>query len=154
LQEIKYEIKLIATEINGLLNRYIEIHNSVFKFSWRKAIPLPFFFKPINFDSLHNKAEQILSELSSSNKRITLLLEYINQKESHFAHFLSEYCTALMETVSLLKRILYQLYLKSENSNEYNLDEHNKMLKLYKEAVNRYSAMGSRLNELYIEFIE
>ena len=154
MQDLKEDMKIIVAEINVLLNRYIEIHNDVFKFSLRKIIPLPFVFKTIDFNELHNKAKQILAELEVSNKRINSLIKYVHQKESLFAHFLAEYCAALIETVSLLKRILYQLYLKSENSNEYNLSEHNKMLKSYEETVNKYSAIGTRLNKLYQESIQ
>ena len=154
MSDLKNELKLIAVEVNELLNRHIKIHNAVFKFSWRKIIPLPFIFKAIDFNGLHNNVKQILYELETYNKRIDTLIEDIAQKESRFAYFLSEYCMALIETISLLKEILYQLYLKSKNSTDYNLTEHNKMIKLYEETVNKYSSMGSRLNKLYSEFIQ
>ncbi|MDO8885653.1 hypothetical protein [Candidatus Oleimmundimicrobium sp.] len=152
MSDLKNELRLIAVEVNELLSRYIEIHNAVFKFSWRKIIPLPFVFKSINFNDLHSRAKQILSELEACNQQINSLIEDTTQKESRFAHFLSEYCGALIKTVSLLKEILHQLHLKSENSSKYNLSKYNKQCDLYNEAVNKYSSMGGRLNELYSEF--
>jgi uncharacterized coiled-coil DUF342 family protein len=149
---VKNELKSIAIKVNDLLSRYIGIHDVVFKFSWRKILPLPFIFKTTDFNSLHTQAKQIFSELKTCHEQIDDLIEKTAHKESRFAHFLSEYCIALIETVSLLKKILYQLYLKSQNSKEYGLGEYNKQCDLYKKAVNKYSNMGGRLNELYEEF--
>lgn len=154
MQDLKGELKSIAFDVNELLSRYTKIHDCVFKFSWREIIPLPFFFKKIDFKGLHTQATQLLHELENCNQRINNLIEDIAQKESRFAHFLSEYCMTLIETISILKGILYQLYLKSENSNEYSLSEHNKKINLYKGAIDKYTSMGSRLNELYSEFIQ
>lgn len=151
MSELKKELKLIAVELNELLSRYIEINDAIFKFSWRKIIPLPFIFKPIDFGHLHSRAEQILSQLESCNQQISSLIEDLTQEESRFADFLSEYCMVLIETVSLLKGIIHQLRLKSEGSEKYTLTEHNKQCDLYKNAVDKYRTMGSKLNELYQE---
>lgn len=151
MSELKKELKLIAVEVNELLGRYIEINDAIFKFSWRKIIPLPFIFKPIDFGHLHSEAKQILSQLETCNQQINSLLEDLTQKESRFAHFLSKYCMTLIETVSLLKGIIHQLCLKSEGSEKYSLTEHNKQCNLYKNAVDKYRTMGSQLNELYQE---
>lgn len=145
------EVKSVVVEINALLSKYIEIHDAIFKFSWRKIIPLPFLFKPIDFAQLHSSAEQILSQLETCNQQVRSLTEDITQKENRLAHFLCEYCMALMETVSLLKGIIHQLQLKSEASRRYSLTEHKRQCGLYKNAVDRYSTMGSQLNQLYQE---
>lgn len=151
MSESKEELKLIAVEVNELLSRYIEIHDVVFKFSWRKIMPLPFIFKPIDFGYFQSGAEQILSQLETCNQQIDNLIEGLKQKERDLAHFLSEYCTILIETVSLLKGILHQLHLKSQGSGKYSLAEYNRQCDLYKNAVDKYSAMGDQLNELYQE---
>ena len=151
MSDLKNELKSIAVEVNDLLDKYITIHDAVFKFSWRKIIPLPFIFKAIDFNSLHIQAKQILSELEACNQRIDTLIENTTQKERRFARCLSEYCMALIETVSLLKEILYQLYLKGESSNKYSLSEYNKQCALYKDAISNYTSMGNQLNELYQE---
>ena len=151
MSELKRKLKLIAVEVNELLSRYIEINDDIFKFSWRKIIPLPFIFKPIDFVHLHSRTKQILSQLETCSQQINSLIEDLVQEESHFAHFLSEYCMALIETVSLLKEIIYHLRLKSEGSEKYSLTEHNKQCNLYKNAVDKYRTMGNQLNELYQE---
>jgi len=145
------KLKSIAVEINTLLSKYIEIHDALFKFSWRKIIPLPFIFRPIDFDHLHGCAGQILSQLETCNQQVNSLAEELTQKENRFAGFLSEYCMTLIETVSLLEGILHQLQLKSEHSKGYSLAEHNKQCALYEKAVDKYMTMGDQLNELYQE---
>jgi hypothetical protein len=142
------ELKSIAVEINRLLSRYIEINDAIFKLSWRKIIPLPFVFKPIGFAHLHNCTRDILSQLEVCNQRSCTLAEDLTENESLVANFLSEYCTALTETISLLKGIIHQLSLKGEGSEEYSLIEHHRQCDLYKNAVDKYTAMGDRLNEL------
>jgi len=148
----KNELNEMALTVNHLLSEYIIIHDEIFKFSWRKIIPLPFIFKAIDFRSLHEKADKILNNLEQCNVDISKILNEIQNSESRFAHFLSEYCLALTNTVSLLKEMLHQLDLKSENSGDYSLSKHNKLLKEYDEAVQKYYSMGNRLNELYTEF--
>lgn len=149
MSELEQELKLIAVEVNVLLSRYIEIHDTVFKFSWRKIIPLPFIFKPIDFGYLQSGAEQILSQLETCNQQINNLMEGLMHKQRDFAHFLSEYCVTLIETISLLRGILHQLHLKSQGSGKYSLTEYNRQCDLYKNAVVKYSATGDQLNELY-----
>ena len=145
----KDELRLIAVEINGLLGRYIEIHDAIFKSSWRKIIPLPFIFKPIDFGRLQDITEKIQSQLETCKQQISELIEGLTQREKDFVDFLSQYCTTLIETVSLLRGILHQLHLKSQGSGKYSLTEYNKQCDLYKNAVDKYSAMGDQLNELY-----
>lgn len=149
--ESKEELKLIAVGVNEILSRYIKIHDATFKFSFRKIIPLPFIFKPIDFGCLHSEAEQILSQLETYNQQISDLIGALAEKESRFARFLSEYCVALIDTVSLLKGILQQLCLKSEGSGRYSLAEYNRQCDLYKTAVYKYTTMGDHLNDLYQE---
>lgn len=148
----KNELNETALKINNLLSEYVIIHDEVFKFSWRKIIPLPFIFKAINFHDLHEKAAKILTNLEQCNDDVSRMLSEAPDQESRFAHFLSEYCLTLTNTVSLLKEMLCQLYLKSENSGDYNLSKHNSLSKEYDEAIKKYYSMGNRLNELYAEF--
>lgn len=148
----KYELNETALKINNLLSKYIIIHDEVFKFSWRKIIPLPFIFKTMNFLDLHEKANEIMNNLKQCNDAVNRILSEASDQESRFAYFLSEYCLSLINTVSRLKGMLYQLYLKSENSGDYNLLKHNSLSAEYKKAVREYQNMGARLNKLHTEF--
>ena len=154
MRNARNELKSIAIEVNSLLSRYVVIHDAVFKFSLRKAIPLPFIFKAIDFGDLHSQTEQIIAELETYNQETEVIMQKATQDERRFVLSLSEYCMALIKTVSLLKDILYQLYLKSENLTGYRLSEYNKQCDSYKKAVSEYHSLGGRLNELYSEFVQ
>lgn len=108
--------------------------------------------KAIDFHDLHQRVEEILSNLEQCNDDISGILNEVSEKVDHFTHFLSGYCLSLTNTVSLLKEMLYQLYLKSENSGDYSLPKHNSISKEYDEVVKKYYSMGNRLNEPYTEF--
>ena len=148
------ELRSIAIEVNSLLSRYIVIHDAVFKFSLRKVIPLPSIFKAIDFGDLYNQAKQIIAELEKYNRETEDLIQKATQIERRFGLSLSEYCVALIETVSLLRDILFQLYLKSQNLSGYRLSEYNKQCDLYKKAASEYRSLGGRLNDVYSEFIQ
>jgi len=143
------QLRLIALKISNLLKKYVAIHNIVFKFSWRRIIYLPFIFEAIDFNNLCNQVKQILSELETYNQQINRLIENTTQKENLFARSLLKYCIALMETISLLKELLYQLYLKSKKLNKYNLNKYNKQYNLYKDSIGKYIGIGEQLSELY-----
>jgi len=154
MSDLKDELKSVTIDINDLLSGYIKIHDCIFKFSWRKTFPLPFFFKKIDFKGLHTETTHIIGRLEICNNRITSALNEITAQDRRFAYFLSEYCMALIDATSLLKDILCQLHLKRENLNEYNLIEHKKLCNLYNKAVDKYYNTGNRLNELYSEFVQ
>jgi hypothetical protein len=144
------KIKNTATEVNSLLDEYIKIHNEVFKFSLRKIIPIPFIFKALNFEKLHDRTKKVLTALENANKQIRELLnESQGDEEQKFSQLLSEYCCALITTVAILEKMLFQLNLKSKNSGDYNLSEHNRLFNSYREATDKYYDIGIKLNESY-----
>jgi hypothetical protein len=143
------ELKFVAVEIDRLLTRYIKIHDVVFKFSWRKIIPLPFIFKPIDFSGLNNQLKEISSEFEKCTQKITCLLDVTKEHESNFGNFLLTYCKALIQTVSLLEEITFLLALKGEGSNKYDWKKHHKKCDEYNKAVSNYMSIGDQLNDLY-----
>ena len=121
----------------------------IFKFSWRKIIPLPFIFKPIDCTGLNRLLRELLSELKDYTQELSSLLEVTNEQESQFANVLLTYCEALIQTISLLEEITHLLALKSKGSNKYNLKEHNEKCELYNSSVSRYVSIGGQMNDLY-----
>jgi len=154
MSDFKNELILIALEVNGLLKRYIDIRNTVFKFSWRSIIPLSFIFKPIDFASWGNKATQILTELETCQQQIDTILQDATQEEMRFGRQLSDYCMALIQTLSLLRKILHHLFLKSHNLEEYKKSEYHKHMDAYDQSIKNYAVKGDLLNEAYSEFIK
>jgi hypothetical protein len=50
-------------QVNSILDRYIVIHDAIFKFSLRKAIPIPGVFKPIDYWQHLRVLDALVSEL-------------------------------------------------------------------------------------------
>lgn len=153
MDNIINELIKIGEEVNNLLSRYIEVHDKLNKTSWRNIIPIPFIFKKIGFEELHNQAVAILAEL----KEIDLKLEEITkeeekeitEKEGKFYICLCLFNRALIDTVALLKRILDKLNKQSNSSFKYNIKDYKEDLDLYERARSKYITIGSELNPLF-----
>ena len=127
----------------------MEINDEIFRSSWRKIIRLPLIFKAVDYDRLIGSTEEILSQLEVCYQQLCDLGNNLSESENLLADFLSQYCSAFMESVSLLKGIIHQLNLKSKRSDKYSQMEHQQQCRLYNDAVNKYIAMSDRLNKLY-----
>jgi hypothetical protein len=51
--------------INAVLHEYIAIHDAIFKFAWRKAIPIPGLFKPTDFGAHVKDLSRLASKLTA-----------------------------------------------------------------------------------------
>lgn len=149
MDELKNNLQTISIKVNDLLTRYITIHDAIFKFSFRKIIPLPFIFKKIDFQSHHRETESILEQLNDCRGIIDKMVSSYSGSEREYLEVLSEYVIALVDTVNLLKIILEELYEKSQNSKQYNYKQYKKDLVLYERAVQKYMNLGQKLNALY-----
>jgi hypothetical protein len=154
MNTIKSDLLQIATDVNRLLTSYISIHDSMFKFNWRHAIPLPFIFKPIDYPLLQKQAVAVLVQLRDSesalhNLRLVADSSSLPDPEIHFLHFMSEYVLALIETLLRLETLLNELRKKAQDPFSYKYSEYRHHLERYHEAVAVYMSMGGRLNELY-----
>jgi len=108
----KQQLMEMSLNVNNLLLQYVAIHNDVFKTSIRRIIPLPFIFNTIDFEGHHGKAENILSQLEEANASIGKILCEYDAVEREYLELLSQYVTALIETVKRLKTILVDCMLK------------------------------------------
>src|SRR3954468_13373221 len=92
--------------VNAILHEYVAIHDTIFKFSWRKTLPIPGLFKPTDF-GVHYKAlgrlASKLAALSSALKGNSASLEASHQ-----------YAAALLEAVQALREICRKFYEKSQ----------------------------------------
>jgi len=88
--------------INSLLHEYVAIHDAIFKFSWRKAVPIPGLFKPVDFGAHFKDLSKLASKLaaiSSGLKEDPGALEGSHQ-----------YAVALLETIQALREICRRFY--------------------------------------------
>jgi len=141
----KTELQKLALEINELLSEYIFLHDTL----QEKSNSFLSVFKPINFNELHHKAEEILVKLKDKLLGISKLKKDIKvNSERQFVDCLFEYTQALVTTVELYKEMLNGLLSKSRGS-KLPLREHMINSKIYEESINNYVNLGQRLNNLY-----
>jgi len=125
--------------INSLLHEYVAIHDAIFKFSWRKAVPIPGLFKPVDFGAHFKDLSKLASKLaaiSSGLKEDPGALEGSHQ-----------YAVALLETIQALREICRRFYEKSQGHiGQYAMAEYNADLKIYEGLVNKCQEAGIALN--------
>jgi hypothetical protein len=125
--------------VNTILHEYVAIHDAIFKFSWRKALPIPGLFKPTNFGA-H------LKDLGRLTSKLTALASAL-KADSESLEGSHEYAMALLEAVQALREICGRFHEKSQgNPNKYPMAEYNADLKTYEGLVNRCQELGVALN--------
>ena len=50
---------------NAILREYVAIHDAIFKFSWRKTLPIPGIFKATDFGAHFRDLGRLASELAA-----------------------------------------------------------------------------------------
>lgn len=126
--------------VNKILHEYTAIHDAIFKFSWRKALPIPGLFKPTDFGSHLKHLSRLAAKLSAISSALKA-----NSESLEGSH---EYATALLETVQALRDICGRFYEKSQgNPGSYPMAEYNTDLKSYEVLVNKCQELGVALNQ-------
>jgi hypothetical protein len=125
--------------INAILHEYVAIHDAIFKFAWRKAIPIPGLFKPTDFGA-HVKD---LSRLASKLIAISSALK----EDSGALEGTQQYAAALLEAVQALRNICGRFYEKSQGHlSKYPIAEYNADLKVYEGLLNKCQEFGIALS--------
>lgn len=125
--------------VNAILHEYVAIHDAIFKFAWRKAIPIPGLFKPTDFGAHFKDLSRLASKLiglSSALKADSGALEGTHQ-----------YAAALLEAIQALREICKRFYEKSQGHlSQYPMSEYNADLKVYEGLLNKCQEFGIALN--------
>jgi len=125
--------------VNAILHEYVAIHDAIFKFAWRKAIPIPGLFKPTDFGAHFKDLSRLASKLialSSALKADPEALEGTRQ-----------YAAALLEAIQALGEICRRFYEKSQGHlSQYPMSEYNADLKVYEDLLNKCQEFGIALN--------
>ncbi|MEP6959792.1 MAG: hypothetical protein ABI980_13770 [Nitrospirota bacterium] len=125
--------------VNAILHEYVAIHDAIFKFSWRKALPIPGLFKPTDFGAHFKNLSRLASKLTALSSALKADSESL--EGSH------QYAAALLEAVQALREICGRFYEKSRgNPSKYPMAEYNADLKTYEGLVNRCQELGVALN--------
>ena len=126
--------------VNAILCEYITIHDAIFKFSWRKALPIPGLFKVTDFGAHFRDLDRLASELAAISS--ALKAEPGSLEGSH------RYTVALLEAVQALREICGRFYEKSQGDlSKYPMAEYNANLKTYEGLRNKCQELGAALNQ-------
>ena len=130
--------ELIRT--NAILDEYASIHDSIFKFSWRKTLPIPGLFKTTDFGAHRKDLDRLASKLAAISAK---LKEAPGALEgSH------QYTAALLEAIKALRDICKRFYEKSQGDlGKYPMAEYNADLKIYEGLVKKCQDLGIALNQ-------
>lgn len=127
------------TRLNEILSEYISIHNSIFKFSWRKLIPIPLLFKPINFGDYFSILDKQAIELT--------IMKISFEKIAALA-VAAEYTQSLLKTIQRLRDICGRLFEESQgHTGSYSMSEYNIDCNNYNASVKKHQALGLILNQ-------
>jgi hypothetical protein len=127
-------------QVHAILERYVAIHDKLFKASWRKAIPIPGLFKAIDYG-------QHLIELNS----LVLALEQLADSTSSRAGIpvvYQQYITALLKAIQFLRDMCRRLYDKSQGDlQSYSMGQYKSDVTAYDGLVGKYRELGLALNQ-------
>jgi len=125
--------------INAILHEYVAIHDAIFKFAWRKAIPIPGLFKPTDFGAHFKDLSRLVSKLTAQSLAL--------KADSGALEGVQQYAAALLEAVQALRGICGRFYEKSQGHlSKYPMTEYNADLKVYEGLLNKCQEFGIALN--------
>jgi hypothetical protein len=127
-------------QVHSILERYVVIHDKIFKFSLRKAIPIPGLFKPIDYGQHFRELDSLISALEQ--------LAIPSSNKAGIPNVFQQYATALLKTMQFLRDICRRLYDKSQGDlQSYTMDQYKSDVTTYEGLVEKYRSLGSTLNE-------
>jgi hypothetical protein len=125
---------------NTILGEYAAIHDAIFKFSWRKTLPIPGLFKTTDYRSHFRDLDRLASKLAAISRKL--------EAESGVLEGSRQYTAALLETIQALQEICRRFYEQSHgNFRKYPMAEYNANLKTYEGLVNKCQELGVALNQ-------
>lgn len=125
--------------VNAILGEYVAIHDAIFKFSWRRTVPIPGIFKPTNFETHFKDLNRLASKLAAAASGL--------KEESGPLEGSYEYATALLEAIQALREMCKRLHEKSQGDiGKYPMAEYNADRKTYEGLMNRCQELGVALN--------
>jgi hypothetical protein len=128
------------TRTNAILDEYVAIHDAIFKFSWRKALPIPGLFKATDFGAHVRDLDRLASKLADISAAL--------KAESGALEGSHQYMAAVLEAIQALREICRRFYEKSQgNLSKYPMAEYNANLKDYEALVNKCQELGVALNQ-------
>src|SRR6267143_464451 len=127
-------------QANAILGEYVAIHDAIFKFSWRKALPIPGLFKATDFGAYFRDLDRLASKLAAISSALKAKSGSLDG--SH------QYMAALLKAIQALREICGRFYEKSQGDlGKYRMAEYNANLKTYEGLMNKCQELGVALNQ-------
>ena len=127
------------TRTNAILGEYVAIHDAIFKFSWRKTLPIPGLFKATDFGAHFKDLDRLASKLTAISAAL--------KTEPGSLEVSRQYTAALLETIQALRDICGRFYEKSQGDlSKYPMAEYNANFKTYEGLMNKCQELGVALN--------
>jgi len=139
---------LLLFAVNDSLDIYVDMHNKIFKFSWRKIIPIPGFFLKIDFKMFANKLSRVHSGIQVCRSEMDVLGPLLDNRNRIVLSVLVKFSDALGDTVSRLSEICLQLWYKSNKPDSYSYVTYDAAYKRYESSVLEYVRVGEELNRV------
>jgi hypothetical protein len=128
------------TRTNAILGEYVAIHDAIFKFSWRKTLPIPGLFKATDFGAHFKDLDRLASKLTAISAAL--------KTEPGSLEVSRQYTAALLEAIQALRDICRRFYEKSQGDlSKYPMAEYNANLKTYEGLMNKCQELGVALNQ-------
>jgi hypothetical protein len=125
---------------NDILGKYVAIHDAIFKFSWRKSLPIPGLFKATDFGAHYRDLDRLASKLAAISEK--------SKAESGSLEGFPQYAAALLESIQFLREICRRFYEQSQGAlSKYPMAEYNANVKTYEGLVNKCQELGAALNQ-------
>jgi hypothetical protein len=125
---------------NAILGEYVTIHDAIFKFSWRRTLPIPGIFKATDFGAHYKDLNRLAAKLAPISSRLEA--ESGSEESSH------QYVAALLEAIQALREICKRFHEKSHGDlSKYPMAEYNANLKTYEGLMNKCQELGLALNQ-------
>jgi len=130
--------ELIRT--NAILGEYVAIHDSIFKFSWRKALPIPGLFKSNDFGAHSKDLNRLTSKLATISSKLKTVPGSLEGS--------LQYTESLLKSIEALREICQRFYEQSQgNLSKYPMAEYTADLKTYEGLMNTCQELGMALNQ-------
>lgn len=144
----------IAMELERLTDRCIKLRESLFKFSWKRLIPLPGFFEAIDYADLLINGEDLANAILEAKGRIEALhdeaeLEDIRSNDVNFLEACTVFCVDLRKEVKALNVILGRLKGKVETKISYTKQQYNIDVNAHEQSMIRTGSSYDRMAYAY-----
>ncbi|MGL1901855.1 MAG: hypothetical protein OCC49_06955 [Fibrobacterales bacterium] len=146
-QQPKY--LLLTQNVQEIQKGYLNIHNSVFSFSFKKIFPLSLLYGSQNFERHISVLQKICTTLKD---QITFINSEI--KVSHpeavrnYYIKLKSYLQQLEASILILSQICQNLLLQQTKSPSFSVKGYNQLIKKYQKNVASHGEHGRSLNSL------